>query len=132
MTIDLDGEYLSVAQAAAALRVNTSTIRRWIAQGELPAYRVGQRRVVLKRADVAGQVIAIARAGKRKGRQRTAERPSAPSLTPEQQRQAFAAVEAARRLQAELLAARDGRPFPPSWETLNDLRDERSGEGARP
>src|SRR5215211_7486378 len=53
MTGILDEQYLTIAQAAERLHVNKSTIRRWIDQGTLPAYKVGQRRVALRTADVA-------------------------------------------------------------------------------
>ena len=54
------------------------------------------------------------------------EVPGGPRLSPEEQQQAVAAVEAAKRLQAEQLVKRGGVPFSPSWEIINELRDERS------
>lgn len=35
-----------VAKAAAAMSVSTRTIRRYIARGDLPAYRVGSTRTI--------------------------------------------------------------------------------------
>lgn len=49
----IDEEYLTVSEAAALLRVAPSTIRRWIREGELPAYRLGRRRVGLKRDELS-------------------------------------------------------------------------------
>ena len=53
---------------------------------------------------------------------REAHRP----LTHAQQRHALAVIERLKQRQAELLAERGGQPFSPSWEILNELRDERS------
>jgi hypothetical protein len=54
------------------------------------------------------------------------ERLVIPKLTPEQQQQALEAMEAARQLRAEILAKRGGKLFTPSWELLNEARDERT------
>lgn len=53
-------EFLTVDEAATFLRVSVSTIRRWIREGGLPAHRVGKRRILLKRADLAHAMRAIA------------------------------------------------------------------------
>lgn len=126
MTVALAEPYLTVAEAAARLRVNPSTIRRWIAMGSLPASRVGHRRVALKESDVAAMIAPIR--GVREVPLLTTPdgRPSLPPLTPEEQRQGFAALEAARQLRTELLERRGGVPFSPSWELLNEARDERT------
>lgn len=42
---------LTIEQASALYDVHPATIRRWIASGRLPAYRVG-RLVRIKRSDV--------------------------------------------------------------------------------
>src|SRR5581483_3158468 len=47
-----DEEYLTVAEAAQALRISTSTIWRWINAGDVHAYRVGHKRVRIKASDV--------------------------------------------------------------------------------
>ncbi len=43
---------ITIAQAAQIKQVSTRTIRRWIAQGFLPAYRVGPTLVRIKRCDL--------------------------------------------------------------------------------
>ena len=53
MSMLLDEESLTVAEAARVLKVSPSTIWRWINQGQLPAHRIGQRRVRLKKAELA-------------------------------------------------------------------------------
>ena len=122
----LDEEYVTVPEAAKLLQVHRSTIRRWIDSGELPAHRVGLRRVLVKRSDLA-RLITPARIEQEKGASMSqTKRLVIPKLTPEQQRQGLEAVERARKSQAEMLARRGGKPFTPSWELLNEARDERT------
>ncbi len=45
-------DYLSVPAAAKLLGVSASTIWRWIAAHKLPAYRIGLRRIRVKREDL--------------------------------------------------------------------------------
>jgi excisionase family DNA binding protein len=47
----VDEYYLTVAEVAELLRLNQQTVRNWIDQGSLPAYRVG-RRVRIKQSDL--------------------------------------------------------------------------------
>jgi excisionase family DNA binding protein len=44
-------EFLTVAEVAEILKLNQQTVRNWITDGKLPAVRVGQRRVRIRRAD---------------------------------------------------------------------------------
>ncbi len=53
MTADLDGELLTIAEAAKLLKVSTVTLGRWLKQGRLPAYHVGPRAVRIRRQDLA-------------------------------------------------------------------------------
>ena len=125
MSTMLDGDLLTVAEAAALLKVHASTIRRWIAQGDLPAYRVGQRRVALRRDDLVN-LISPARLGTENASAAADLRRQLPPMTPERRRQGLEAVERARKRLAELLAERGGRPYESSWELLNEWRDERT------
>jgi len=43
-------EFLTVAEVAAALKLNHQTVRNWIVAGKLPALHAG-RRVRIRRAD---------------------------------------------------------------------------------
>lgn len=48
--VEIDEEFLTVAEVAEVLKLNQQTVRNWIDQGTLPALRVG-RRVRIKRSD---------------------------------------------------------------------------------
>jgi excisionase family DNA binding protein len=52
MTRSQESNYYTVTQAAKVLDVSPSTIWRWIKAGKLPAYRVGQRTIRIKKADL--------------------------------------------------------------------------------
>jgi excisionase family DNA binding protein len=122
----LDEQYVTVAEAARLLQVHPATIRRWIDAGQLPAHRVGQRRVLVRRVDLEQ---AVRPAHDTKPGSLAADPELArlfQPITPEERRQGLAAVERARRSQAEQLAKRGGVPYPSSWELINELRDERS------
>ena len=47
--------FMTVAEVAAALRMNQQTIRNWIDAGQLPAVRIG-RRVRVLRSDFAALI----------------------------------------------------------------------------
>jgi len=123
----IDDSYLTVAEAATLLRVAPSTIRRWIRQGDVPAYRMGRRRVTLKRTDL-DSLVTPARAGEKTGyRTIHVDDPSEiPKLTPEEVQRGIEAMEHAQRTSKRILARRGGKPFPPSWEFINEMRDERT------
>ena len=130
MSTALDETYLTVAEAATRLRVNQSTIRRWIASGRLPAFRLGRRRLALKESDVAAMFAPVHDLG---GGMREAHilytpdgRPYLPPLTPEERQRIREFLESTERWHAEQLERRGGVPFSPSWELLNEARDERT------
>lgn len=119
----IDEDYLSVAEAAARLRVAQSTIRRWIREGEVPAYRLGRRRVGLKRGDLDRLVTPVRPAAHENQMSR---------ITPTEVRQ-FTAEERRRGLEtmaelermAKAITAERGAPFPSSTELLAQMREER-------
>jgi excisionase family DNA binding protein len=118
-------EYLTVGQTAELLRVHKSTIHRWIDQGLLPAYRVGQRRLAIKRSDAA-RLIAPARgaAANDGGLSHPAAAPGE-RLSPDEQRRGLAAIQELQKLHQELDAKYGRRFAAPSWELLRQARDER-------
>ena len=52
-------EELSPAEAATYMQVDTSTIRRWIYKGLLPAHRVGPRLLRINRTDLDAMTKAV-------------------------------------------------------------------------
>jgi excisionase family DNA binding protein len=120
-------DYVTVVEAATLLKVSQSTIWRWIGEGELPAYRLGQRRVWLRKSDLARLISPIGeRLEVRRQETSDAEQKSREPLTAEERGRGIAAIEQARRLQESILANRGGRPFSSSWRLLEELREERT------
>ena len=130
MSAIFDEQYITVDEAAKALKVSKSTVWRWIDQRQLPAYRVGQRRVRIKSSEVA-RLITPARQGQEKGgamveTQQARQRLSHP-LTTEEKKRALAALDAAEKLEKQLLAGHGVKQFSPaSSDLLNEVRDERT------
>jgi excisionase family DNA binding protein len=122
----VDEEYLTVAEAATLLRVATSTIRRWIREGDVPAYRIGRRRVALKRDDLSNLITPAGSTVETSTRVAGDQKWEPRRLTPEEQQQALEALDRAQRHAAETTARRGGKLFPPSWITINEQRDERT------
>ena len=48
---------ITITQAAAVLGVHHQTVRRWIRDGDLPAYRVGARSIRIDAADLERVVV---------------------------------------------------------------------------
>jgi len=55
--------YLTVAEAARRLDVSRTTVWRWIRQGRLRAYRVGQRTIRIRNEDLEAQLTPIEQPG---------------------------------------------------------------------
>ena len=118
-------EYVTTSEAASILGINRVTLHRWVKQGALRAYSLGPRKVLFKRADliqllkpVKGEEVEFT-VKERLGR-------IIPPLTDEQVQQGLAAMRAGRDL-GERIARRLGtKPWKPSWEIINEARDERT------
>lgn len=126
MTSNVGVEFITIDQAAALLDVDRSTVRRWIGKGKLPAYRLGERHVRLKRSDLDRIVTPIARTPMRQTEVRERiELP--PPLTAAGKAEALAAARRGRELRHELrdrwgATQRDL----PAYELINLAREERS------
>lgn len=112
----------STQDAAKLLRVSESTVWRWINQEKIPAYKVGSKRVWLRRSELESLIRPA-----RKRKEPTMERKQMLTLP----MSAFAtgdneAVARARALQASLLAKRGGKPMPEAWQDIDEAREQRS------
>jgi excisionase family DNA binding protein len=119
-------EFVTVDQAAALLDVDRSTVRRWIGRGRLPAYRIGERHVRLKRSDLDRVVTPIAHSHTHQSDVRESVVRPAP-LTSEEKAEALAVAKRARELRHELrdrwgATQRDLL----AYELINLAREERS------
>ena len=122
----VDEEYLTVAEAAALMRVAPSTIRRWIREGDLPAYRLGPRRVGLRRDDLVSLITPAHKGMDRVSNMRGDEHPPIRTLTPEERQRGLEVMAEIKKAREADLARRGGKLYPPSWEILAELRDERT------
>lgn len=132
MTAQTD-ELLTVAEAAALLKVSQVTLRRWIKQGRLVACRVGPRAVRIRRSDLERAIT-------------PAYRETAPTRPPkwepgyriitdiaelykpmsEERKQRWqAAMERSKALTASMAARNGGKPLAESWPIINEERDKR-------
>ena len=122
----LDADYLTVTEAATLLRVAPSTIRRWIREGDLPAHRIGRRRVAVLRTDLAG-LVAPARAALEPVQEASdIERIKERKLTPEEVRQGIEAMERLLKHRDEIYTRRGDMPFRPSQEIIDEMREVRT------
>jgi excisionase family DNA binding protein len=126
MIAPVDTNLVTVAEAAALLRVDRSTIRRWIREGSLPALRVGHRQVRIRRGDLSAAVSPISETPTHDSTGRK-DNHLIPRLTADDQRKMLEAADRAERLHAEQRMRGGGDPAaPPSWVLINEARDERS------
>lgn len=128
-------ELLTIQEVASLLKVNPITVRRQIAAGRLPAVKIGRHVRVKKEAvesllspirpKLPGQPPATLQ---EQGGGRKELRPIVPHLlTAAEKRRGLAALENLHRLQDELLKKTGGELVtPPSWELLDEARDQRS------
>jgi excisionase family DNA binding protein len=122
----VDEEYLTVAEAAMLLRVAPSTVRRWIREGDLPAHRIGRRRVGLRRDDLSNLITPVRPAAETKDSVTVNEPIVGSRLTPEEKVRALEAMNRLKVLRKRTFEERGGKLFPSSWQTINEMRDERT------
>ncbi|MGH2533720.1 MAG: helix-turn-helix domain-containing protein [Thermomicrobiales bacterium] len=118
MAMSLDRDDYSVSEAARALGVSPSTVWRWINAKRLPAFRVGTRKIRIRRDDLAA-MVAPARM-ERPAREATIEPIYRVEWTPEEQiRQ--------KKLLAEILDAQKGWSIAPrtTADLIREVREER-------
>ena len=98
--VQLENELLTVAEAAALLKVTRHTIYRWIAEGRLPAARYSPRVLRVRREDL-GHVNKMSGKHDEKSAKNWAERlaPYMGIMTEEEAEVVFGAIMEARAVQ---------------------------------
>jgi excisionase family DNA binding protein len=104
----LDEEYVTVAEAATLLRVAPSTVRRWIREGDVPAHRIGRRRVALRRADLARLITPARPAAETKNNAAVDDPVVGRRLTPEEKQHALEVMDRIQQRAKEIQARRGG------------------------
>ena len=118
-------DLVSVRDAARLLRVSESTVWRWINADAVPSYRVGRKRVYLKRSDLA---LLLRPARPKAGEMAEKERERLNLFPMAPRRPGVDPVAAAKALHAKFLAKRGREPIPEAWQDINEARDERTRE----
>jgi excisionase family DNA binding protein len=113
MTRSEENDYYTVSQAAKVLDVSPSTIWRWIKAAKLPAYRVGARKIRIKKADLP-TIISPART-------KEVSRPQQPPTAEE--------LASRQSLVTQILANREQRSIAP-LTTADLVREARAKEQA--
>lgn len=116
-------EYLTIAEAAALLRVSPSTIRRWIANGRLHTIGPGERTIRVRRSELVGTPESSS-AEADAGNDTRHKEPLHRTITAEEQQRMLHVFARQEALQEEL-RARYGVFEVPSWELLHEAREER-------
>lgn len=125
--VEVREKYITIAKAAQLLEVSKSTLWRWINKGDIPAYRFGHRRVLIKQDDL-DKLITPARVDKGDAMfQKERDRLLQP-LTKQEQEKALAILESAKRLRQEMVDKREGELFSDSAELIQQMRQERSDQ----
>lgn len=133
MAIRLKDEYFTIPEAAEKLGVAESTIRRWIREKRLLAYRLGDRRVLLKRDDLEGLIEPVRPAPVRLRKLETVditdpaelERLRNRRLTPEERERGLAALERLRELERELRRTHPDTQFGSVDELIREAKEQR-------
>ncbi len=107
-------DYYTVPEAAAVLGVNPSTIWRWIKARKLSAYRVGERAIRIKKADLQ-KVVRPVREEAMSGKPQVAF--TSPTTEELARRQALAAQIRKKRQERAIAPVR-------SWELVQQARAE--------
>jgi excisionase family DNA binding protein len=116
-----ESEYCTVAEAAQMLRVSKPTVWRWIKSRRLPATRMSERIVRIRREDLRSLVQPVV-PGPKMTREEI-ERYTVGSVGgTRSHREVMASIEATNK---RILARRGGKPFESSVPLIHEARRER-------
>ena len=116
-------DLVSAKEAAKLLNISESTAWRWINQQLLPAYRVGHKRVYVKRPDLAPLIKPARTVAKSR---LTPDKAAEERMSEADKKRWLKALAESKRMRDAMLAERGGRPWIPSHVLLDEARDERS------
>lgn len=122
MVARIKDEYVTIAEAADIVGVARSTIRRWIREERIPAYRLGDRRITLKRDDLRRLYSPLHPTDQLDDLQ------DIPPMSDEERRHALQVLRTVEAFREELIRKRGGKPFRPAAEVIREMRDERTRE----
>jgi len=131
MLMDPD-EFVTVSEAAKALRVSVPTIKRWLKDGRIPAYHLGPRYIRIRRADLTRVLTPM--------REEVRPMPEGPvrelapipttltvkPLTAAQIAQLDKAIQGTQKVIDMIRTRRNGEPLAPSWPILREIREDRA------
>ena len=128
MVMQLDADLLTIPEAARLLRVSAVTLHRWIKDGRLLAYRVGPRKIRIRRTDLSTMFAPTHReeVTPMKESMRTPADFTIRPLTDEEVQRGLTALEDAAALGKRILARTGGQPLASSAPIIRKAREERS------
>jgi len=125
MAATIHNEYLTIAEAATLLKVNSSTIRRWIKDGRLAADHIGERTIRIQRS-----LLPLGTAPKTEHdviRHDDGKPDIAATMDPETRTRLRDAIARSRKRRTAERRRNGGHENAlPSWVLINEARDERS------
>ena len=126
----LEDDLYTIPEVAKALRVSVSTVWRWIDAGRLPALRVGQRRIRIRKQDLTIVMQPFTDQSRKEAKIRKSPKQSIPlyKMSSNEAKDQLALIEHVRSLKEQILARRGGKLLPPSWKDINEAREERSNQ----
>jgi excisionase family DNA binding protein len=127
VTINQDAELLTIAEAAAVVKVGRSTVHRWLRDGRLRAYRVGPRAVRIRRGDLIRIMTPMHHADdtRKGGEPHDSDLPTIRPLTDEQVTRQRRALKESAALLEQMRQRRGGMPYSESWPIIREERAQR-------
>lgn len=131
MTLDQD-EFVTVSEAAKALRVSVPTVKRWVKDGRLPAYHLGPRYIRIRRADLTRVLTPMREDVSPMPERLVRETASIPTdltvkpLTVAQIAQLDKAIQGTQEVIDMIRSRRNGEPLAPSGPILREIREDRA------
>jgi excisionase family DNA binding protein len=125
MAVDVGVDYVSVPEAARLLAVSPSTVWRWIERGDLPAARIGRRRIKIRRTDIQQVVSPAKTTATFNGQRMTVDQLRAQKSQQEAIERDLTFLKDAAAFGDALAAKYPDLVSRPSWEIIRELRDRR-------